>query len=154
MPRSEPEDVKVQSLREQGALNSRSQSVTDALFSESEFFDARDLVQVKYEMLRGAQKDGRSIAEAAKSFGFSRPSFYQAQEAFAAGGLPALQPRKRGPKRSYKMTDEVMVFTRELLNGKPALRPTELAARIDERFGLSVHPRTVERALNDEKKKP
>lgn len=154
MTTSEPDDPKTLSLREQGSLNPRPKAVTDDLFSDSEFFDARDLVQVKYEMLRRAQQDGRPITQAAQDFGFSRPVFYQAQEAFAAGGLPALVPRKRGPKGSYKLTDEVMDFIMELRNGDPSLRPVELAARIGEHFGVSVHPRTIERGLRGAKKKP
>jgi hypothetical protein len=43
----EPLDAKGESLRRQGVLNPRPQKVTDPLFRRSEFFDPRDLVQVK-----------------------------------------------------------------------------------------------------------
>ena len=79
MPKPPPQDPKVESLRQQATLNPRPQTVTDDLFTDSEFFDPRDLVQVKYEMLRRVEKDGHSISEAATRFGFSRPSFYQAR---------------------------------------------------------------------------
>src|SRR4051812_49751372 len=36
----------------QGTLNPRADDVRDPAFVDSEFFDPRDLVQVKYEMLR------------------------------------------------------------------------------------------------------
>src|SRR5215469_7428127 len=88
--RSKP-DRKQLALRQQGALNPRPEQVTDQLFLTNEFFDPRDLVQVKYEMLRRVQSDGQPVSRAAAALGFSRPSFYQAQATFQQGGLPALQ---------------------------------------------------------------
>ena len=87
MPKTPDTEPKIQALRQSGTLNPRPQQVRDELFQEKEFFDARDLVQVKYEMLRRVSQEGHSISQAAASFGFSRPSFYQAQSAFEAGGL-------------------------------------------------------------------
>jgi transposase len=154
MPRNTPEDSKTGSLREEGTLNPRPQSVIDPLFASNEFFDPRDLVQVKYEMLRCAQTDGRSVTEASRAFGFSRPSFYQAQAALEAGGLSALVPLRRGPKTSHKLTSDVMAFVGELRQADPSIRAVDLAARIKERFDITVHPRTIERGLSRYKKKP
>jgi transposase len=154
MPKPPPHDAKRQNLREQGTLNPRPQTVTDDLFTASEFFDPHDLVQVKYEMLRRVEKEGRSISEAATRFGFSRPSFYQAQAAFQAGGLARLVPRKRGPRRAHKLTAEVLEFIRETRQQDPSLRTTDLVSRIKERFDLAVHPRTVERGWARSQKKP
>lgn len=153
MPKPPPDDPKLQSLREQGTLNPRPQAVTDDLFTDSEFFDPRDLVQVKYEMLRHVEKEGRSITEAATRFGFSRPSFYQAQAAFQAGGLARLVARKRGPKKAHKLTAEVLEFIRETRRENPSLRAADLVSRIKERFDLGVHPRTIERGLARSQKK-
>jgi hypothetical protein len=99
MPKLPPDDTKLRSLREQGAVNPRPQAVADDLFAASEFFDPRDLIQVKYEMLRRVEKDGQSVTEAAARFGFSRPSFYQAESALAQRGLAGLIPLKRGPNK-------------------------------------------------------
>ena len=41
---------KLDSLREQGTLNSRANAVKSELFQDNDFFDPRDLLQVKYEM--------------------------------------------------------------------------------------------------------
>ena len=82
-------DAKSQLLREHGTLNPRPQLVSDGLFHGSEFFDPRDLVQVKYEMLRRVETEGLPVNQSAAAFGFSRPSFYQAQASFQQGGLPA-----------------------------------------------------------------
>ena len=154
MHRNTTEDPKMSNLREHGTLNPRPQSVTEPLFASNEFFDPRDLVQVKYEMLRCAQRDGRSVTEAAKAFGFSRPSFYQAKAALDVGGLAALVPLRRGPRTSHKLTGDVMAFVRELRQRDPLMRATELARRINERFDIAVHPRTIERGLARDKKKP
>ena len=74
-----PEDPKRKVLREQGTLNRHPEKVTDGLFQENEFFDPRDLIQVKYEMLRRVSSKEETASEAARTFGFSRPSFYQAK---------------------------------------------------------------------------
>jgi hypothetical protein len=39
---------KLEALRQQGTLNLHPEEVTDSRFQEDEFFDPRDLVQVKY----------------------------------------------------------------------------------------------------------
>jgi transposase len=148
-----PDDAKLQSLREQGCLNPRPKSVTDELFASDDFFDPRDLVQVKYEMLRRVEKDGHSISTAASSFGFSRPTFYQAQAAFQAAGLPGLAPLKRGPKQARKLTAEVIEFVRRARQENSSLKAADLVNRIQERFNLLVHPRTIERGLARSQKK-
>jgi transposase len=153
MPKPPPDDSKLRSLREQGALNPRPEAVTDDLFAASEFFDPRDLVQVKYEMLRRVEKDGQSVTVAAAKFGFSRPSFYQAQSALAQRGLTGLIPLKRGPKQARKLGAAVLEFIRHARQDDPSLRTADLASRIQERFDVTVHPRTIDRALARDQKK-
>lgn len=153
MAKAPPNDAKLRSLRQQGTLNPRPQTVTDVLFGNSEFFDARDLVQVKYEMLRRVRKQGRSISAAAAAFGFSRPSFYQAQAAFEQVGLAGLVPRKRGPKAAHKLTAEIVDALQQARQQNPSLQTWQLAALVKQRFQLVVHPRTVERGLARSQKK-
>ena len=59
----QPLDSKGESLRQQGVLNPHPQKVADPLFLRGEFFDPRDLVQVKYEMLRRVRVEGASVTE-------------------------------------------------------------------------------------------
>jgi len=146
-------DPKIDALRRHSALNPHPDNVTDTLFKGSDFFDARDLVQVKYEMLRRVRVEHRSIRESASAFGFSRPSFYQAQAAFESSGLIGLLPKKPGPRRSHKLSAEVVEFLEQLQRDEPTLGSPELAARMLERFGRKVHPRSIERALARAKKK-
>src|SRR3974377_907610 len=97
-----------QALQAQGAAHLRPHAVTDSLFRDSAFFDPNDLVQVKYEMLRSVEKDGRAVGEGAETFGLSRPVYYVTQELFNREGLPGLLPRKRGPKRPHKLPERAL----------------------------------------------
>jgi transposase len=143
---------KAESLREQGNLNPRPHTVKSELFQDSDFFDPRDLVQVKYEMLRRTQVERSPISRAAETFGFSRPTFYQAQVAFERNGLAGLIPQKRGPREAHKLTPEVMAFVEQCRTEPESLGTGELAKLILERFGVSIHPRTIERGLSRRKK--
>lgn len=140
-------------LQQQGTLNPRPQHVTHPLFQQNTFFDPRDLLQVKYEMLRQVRTENQTVRQAALAFGFSRPSFYQAQAAFEQGGMAGLLPRKRGPRHAHKLTAEVMKFLAQARAAEPALSALELAQQVEEHFGVRVHPRTVERRLRRPKKK-
>jgi len=153
-PRARP-DPKRDTLRVQGALHAHPETVTDPLFASHEFFDAHDLAQVKYEMLRRVECDGASISQAAATFGFSRPSFYQARTAFAAAGVTGLAHRRRGPKAAHKLTTPVREYVQQLRGDDPEVNAPTLAAKVGERFGIAIHPRTIERALRrTEKKSP
>ena len=86
-------DRKAEALRRRGTLNPRPDRVADSLFVDSDFFDARDLVQVKYEMVRRVRAEGRPISHSAAEFGLSRPTFYQAQAALRWAAWPRWCPR-------------------------------------------------------------
>src|SRR5580693_10033164 len=103
-------EAKKTSLRQLGALNRQPHEVVDPLFRDNDFFDALDLVQVKYEMLRRVRVDGWSVAAAARAYGFSRLAVYQAQSAFIQTGLPGLLPKRPGPRRAHKLSDAIVDF--------------------------------------------
>jgi transposase len=141
------EDPKVEALRAERSLNPRPEAVRDERFGSSAFFDARDLVQVKYELVRRVRVEGDPVTRSSAAFGFSRPSFYEAAAALDAGGLPALVPARPGPRGAHKLTGEVVAFARQRLEADPSLRAGDLVEAIAGRFGVRVHPRSVERAL-------
>lgn len=147
MARRRQGDPKVEELRSQRSLNARPEQVSDETFAASEFFDPRDLVQVKYEMVRRVQLEGAPVTRTAEAFGFSRPSLYEAARVVEAEGLAGLVPERPGPRRAHKLTDEVVAFVEARLAAEPTLRPGDLVASIDQRFGVSVHPRSIERAI-------
>ncbi len=142
-----------QALSAQGAIHPHPEAVADPLFRDSAFFDPNDLMQVKYEMLRSVQKEGRAVVEAAQAFGLSRPVFYVTQELFQREGLPGLLPRKRGPKRPHKLNDEAMaVLLQAIQEAGRMLKGEELAALLVQRCGTEAHPRSILRRLRHEEK--
>src|SRR5713226_9381438 len=60
--RSSRRDAKADALRAHGTLHPRPQAVQAPLFASHDFFDPRDLVQVKYEMLRQVAVEGAPVA--------------------------------------------------------------------------------------------
>lgn len=142
---------KAEALLDEGTLNPFPEKVRDPKFREGEFFDPRDLVQVKYEMLRRVRVENASVTHAASDYGVSRPTYYQARANFDEAGIAGLVPRKRGPRRPHKLYAEVRAFLeQQRLPGQP-IRARELVERVRQEFGLDVHPRTIERALRGKK---
>jgi transposase len=105
-------------------------------------------------MVRRVHRDGQPVAQSAPAFGFSRPSFYQAQASLQREGLAGLLPKKRGPRGAHKLGPDVVGFLRELLSQEPSLDSVQLAARLRRARGLRVHPRSIARALARVPKNP
>ena len=144
---------KAEALRRRGALNPNPQRVTDERFAASDFFDPRDLVQVKYEMLRRVQQEGWSVTRAARTFGSSRVAFYRALATFKQAGILGLLPRPRGPRDAHKLSIRVMGFVHQELEQDPSLSTADVARMIERRFGISIHRRSIERALKRPRKR-
>jgi len=147
------ERKKEDALRANGTFNPRAGGVSDPLFGKEGFFDARDLVQVKYEMLRRVREDGMTVARAAAAFGFSRVAFYEIQRAWQREGVGGLLPRPRGPRHAHKLTEEVMEYVRAAQSEDATLRASALVTLVRQRFGVEVHPRSIARALARQPKK-
>ena len=139
-------------LSNSGTLNPFPDEVSDKMFQDSEFFDPNDLLQVKYEMLRSNEKDARPVALAARDFGFSRRHFYEIRKQFLESGMLGLVPEKRGPKQAHKLDGTVMSFILKAVADAPSLKSPALAALIKNEFEITVHPRSIERALKRKKK--
>jgi transposase len=142
---------KAEALRRQGALHPHPEAVRDEAFRQGEFFDPRDLVQVHYEMLRRRQVDGQAVTEVAAAFGVSRQAFYTTEAAFEDMGLCGLLPRQRGPRRAHKCTDEILDFVEQWRADSAAEK--DVTGAIQKHFGVSIHLRSIERALTRRKKK-
>jgi len=145
--------AKRQALLQSGTLNKSAAKVVDPKFKNMTFFDPEDILQVKYEMLRSAQEDEAGIQQASKTFGFSRITFYKTEKAFKKSGLVGILPQKKGPRRAHKLTGEVMEFVSRLVEQKPDIKSAELVEKIKDCFNLSVHRRSIERAIDRSKKK-
>ncbi len=134
--RSDPKEAALAQAR---CLNPHPEQVTDPAFLASEFFDARDVVQVK--------ADGAPVPAAAAAFGYSRPAYYEAAAALERSGLEGLVPARPGPRGPHKLTGQILTWAEQQLAASPGLRPAQLVPLIQESFGVRVHPRTVEKAL-------
>ena len=150
---TQPDDPKAGALRGQGALHPHPEAVKDEAFGSHEFFDPRDLVQVRYEMLRRHRVDGRSVTEVADTFGVSRQVFYKTESAFKSQGASGLLPRRRGPKRAHKCTDAILDFVEQWRSRESAEVGETVVQAVQSRFGVTIHPRSIDRAVVRRKKK-
>jgi transposase len=130
-----------------GTLNPHPEAVRDTLFLDTPFFDADDLVQARYEMVRRHQIDRMAISDVVRLFGVTRPTFYKAQSALAEHGLAGLIPQQRGPKGGHKLSAEVLGYIDHLKAARPDLTVPQCIDAIAVRFGVRVHRRSLERAL-------
>jgi transposase len=146
-------EAKRKALQTTGTLNPRAAQVHHPLFAKSSFFDPEDLLQLKYETLRALEVEHCPIAKAARDFGLSRPTIYEAHLQFQQQGLEGLLPHKRGPKAAHKLTEEVLHYFQEQMAAEPALKAEELARRVRQRYGVKLHPRTIQKALKAKAKR-
>jgi transposase len=135
-------------LRKNGSFNHRADTVTAEIFKQSYFFDAHDLIQVKYEMLRAVEKERRDVTSVSEAFGFSRVSFYQIKKEFDENGIAGLMPRKRGPKGSRKLSHSDVEFARNL---EGSHTKAQILALLKDVRSVEVSKRTLERQLSDKK---
>lgn len=144
---------KRQRLRQQGTLNARSERVLADLFRDSSFYDPDDLLQVRYEAVRAARQGRSSRAETARDHGLSRHTLHRLERRFVEQGLAGLVPRKRGPRGSHKISDEILRFVDEQRASRGRLGATVLVREIEERFGVSIHRVSLDQALARRTKK-
>src|SRR5438034_4272010 len=117
--RSDPKEAALAATR---CLNPHPEQVTDPEFLASEFFDARDAVQVKYEMVRKVKADGAPVTAAAAAFGYSRPAYYEAASALERSGLEGLVPARPGPRGPHKLTGQILTWAEQQLAASPGDR--------------------------------
>ena len=145
--------TKRKALQAAGTFNPRAAQVHHPLFQQSSFFDPQDLLQLKYETLRALEVEGCPIAKAAREFGLSRPTIYEAQTQFEEQGLEGLLPHKRGPKAAHKLTAEILQYLQEQAAADPGVKAEELARRVRRRYTVQLHPRSIQKALQAKAKR-
>jgi transposase len=142
---------KADALAEDGTLNPAPEKVRDPKFQKDGFFDPRDIVQVKYEMLRRASVEKASVTDVSDEYGVSRPTYYQAKADFEEGGIAGLVPKKRGPRGAHKIQGEALAFIEAQISPGAPIRARDLAKLLQKELGLDVHPRTIERVVRAKK---
>ena len=144
------DDPKVKNLEASGTLNRRPERIRSQRFRDGGFFDPRDLLQVRYEMVRNA--GDAPLAVVAAEFGVSVPTCVRIRRSFREGGLQALVPLRRGPRRAHKVSDEILDFIAAYRSEHGPVGARRLVPVIEERFGVSLHPRTINKAIERSKK--
>jgi transposase len=148
-----PQDVKARFLAAHQGLHPHPERIGDARFQQGSFFDPRDLVQVRYELLRRHLIEKQPVTEVIRDFGVSRQMFYVLLRVFQREGLVGLLPRKRGPRGAHKCTDAIVAFAAVRRQQSPGRSTKELAEDVGRKFGVQLHPRTLERRLSRRGKK-
>jgi transposase len=137
------EASRLRELTEAGLLHANPAAVVAPLFSAGgEFFLAADKVQVKYEMLRTHYVDGTNATTAASTHGYSRAGFYLVEGAFSESGMIGLLDERRGRKGPLRVTDEIVGFLQAAATDRTT---PSLVTEVAERFGVTLHRRTIER---------
>lgn len=138
------QEARKRALEAGGLVHPRPEAVTASLFVGAEpFFFALDKLQVKYEMLRSHVVEGSSVTAAVAAHGYTRAGFYLIAGAFEERGMAGLVDERPGRRGPFKLNEEIVGFLRE---AEPELSGAALARRVEERFGVSLHRRTVDRA--------
>lgn len=140
-------DAKLAALQAYGAVHPHPEAITDPLFATCDFLDRHDLVQVRYEMARRVRIDRLPASHVATTFGVSRPTVYQTLATVHAAALPGLLPRRRGPQHGHKLRPEIVAFILEARAVDGGMSAPRLAQRVRERFGVTVHRRSIERVV-------
>jgi hypothetical protein len=109
---------------------------------------AADPLARRFLMLVEGECLEENIVRLTQKYGFSRQRYYQLLEQYKAGGLPALEPRKTGPKTQYRRTEQL---TRQVLRYRfldPEASPAVITQKLRQtHFQISL--RSVQRVLAD-----
>lgn len=145
---------KRRALQQAGTLHPAWSRVRAPLFwAHPTFFDARDELQVKYEMLRAHFVDGQTVTAVCEQFGYSRQTFYILQRRLARRGIAGLRDGRPGRVGPVKCTPEVVEFLQAQRTANPALAIPELVERLARERDVQLHRRTVERLVGRRRKK-
>ncbi len=143
----EEQQQKIDFLKSEGLLNQRPERVAHPLFEASDFFDPLDLPQVRYELLRAARAEDRSVAKACRLFGFSREYFYRLERTFAQRGYVALLGSTKGRRPVIALNQEIVSFVVHRKLEEPKLSGEDLRKEILQLYKVDCSRRTVERII-------
>jgi len=150
LPMENSKKAKHENLKKAGLFNPDEDKVKDPLFLDHpEFFDPCDNLQVRYEVLRSHRIERDTITRICKRFGISRQTFYTLGKKFEEGGTAGLIPKKPGPRGPRKLTVEVLAFVEKSLEEEEDISAERLKTLIEERFGVSLHKRTIEKVCKE-----
>lgn len=107
-----------------------------------------DEITCKLAMLYEGHCEGLGPEKAAEKFGYTRQRYYQIRDTFEEHGAEGLKSLKRGPKRNYRRTDEVVrqVIRYRFLD--PNMAAEVIAQRLNQN-GYIISTRSVERVISE-----
>jgi hypothetical protein len=111
---------------------------------EGSFFDPKDIVQVKYELIRSCVVEGNDVASTCVRFGFSRTTYYKVYEAFLQGGIPSLMGRPRGRPQPIKVNELVLGYLIAEKAKKPKLSASEMVTHVMNRYNVQISVRMIQ----------
>ena len=102
----------------------------------------------KLSMLFEGECEGIGAVAAAEKFGYSRQRYYQLLQTLKEKGAAGLISAKRGPKRNYRRTDEVVrqVIRHRFLDEEASAEV--IAQKLNQR-GWTISTRSVERIIEE-----
>ncbi len=105
-----------------------------------------DEVTRKLAMLIEGQCEGIGPSRAAAKYGYTRQRYFQLLHAYEQGGAAALANRRRGPKKNYRRTDELVrqVIRLRFLDPEASL---EVIAQRLQQIGFTISIRSVARVI-------
>ena len=106
----------------------------------------RDEVTRKLAMLIEGECEGLGRSKAARKYGYTRQRYAQLLSAYQELGSAALCSKRRGPKRNYRRTDELV---RQVIRHR-FLDPDASAQVIAQKLrqtGFAISTRSVERVI-------
>lgn len=136
---------RAEAMMANGTYNAGHEAVRADQFSHGVFFDARDAVQVKYEMVRSVARRELTVTAASALYGLSRQTCHKCLRAVEREGIAGLMPKKRGPKDGYKFGADAKRYVDGYLLDHPDAGNGEVAAALKADTGVDVHSRTIAR---------
>ena len=141
-------------LRQHATLNPRPGGVTHALFQGGEFFDPHDLLQVKYEMLRLVNRRQAPDQRGGQGLRLLPPVVLPGPDRLRARRLGRPDARtSRARTAATSSLRRCCEFVVQARAADPQLRAAQRwPSSVRQRFGVQVHPRSIERQLAAQKK--
>lgn len=139
---------KEERLKESNTYNPKCDKVTACDFIENEVMDSRDLLQVRYEIVRAIEYDNKPVKEICSEFGVSASTARRYVRNLKEGGLIALVPEQKGPSGPTKLSKDAADFIDTYLKNNPKASGGKVHNALENRLHPGISKRTVERYLS------
>ncbi len=140
---------KIEFFKSVGILNTKPERIIHSMFQNNEFFDPLDLIQVRYEMLRGPRSEKITVSEACKQFGYSREYFYSLDRDFNSRGFAGIMTSIMGRPPIIAQNPEIINYILQRKFADSSLTGEDLRLELKSKFQLECSRRTVERLINN-----